>query len=85
VGTKSAIVHWGDMKMRDERARGMRVSYELNDFRRGIVLEAFYKLDHDGDGVITIEDFKRGGCDFRNHPQPKNLSPRKPRNLDPKT
>jgi len=31
--------------MRDERARGMRVSYELNDFRRGIVLEAFYKLD----------------------------------------
>jgi len=23
----------------------MRVSYELNDFRRGIVLEAFYKLD----------------------------------------
>jgi hypothetical protein len=67
-GTKSAVVYWADYKDRDERARGMRVAYELNDFRLGLVKEAFNKLDQDGDGVITIEDFRRGGYDFRTHP-----------------
>ncbi|KAJ1478889.1 hypothetical protein T484DRAFT_1749393 [Baffinella frigidus] len=69
MGTKSAIVYWGDLKERDERAQGMRVRYELNDFRRALVQEAFYKLDQDGDGVVVIEDLRRGGYDFRTHPR----------------
>lgn len=40
---------------------------ELNDFRRGLVNQAFQKLDRTGDGRVDINDI-RGLYNGKNHP-----------------
>jgi hypothetical protein len=69
MGHKSAIVYWGDLRERDEKMRQMRVKYPLNEERRELVREAFYKLDRDGDGVVTLEDIKDNGYNAKKHPR----------------
>jgi hypothetical protein len=69
MGHKSAIVYWGDLRERDEKMRAMRVKYQLNEERRELVREAFYKLDRDGDGLVTLDDIRSNGYNAKTHPR----------------
>lgn len=44
-----------------------RVRGELNDFRIGLVRQAFRKLDKTGDGVVNLDDI-RGVYNAQKHP-----------------
>jgi len=37
--------------------------------RRELVREAFHKLDHDGDGLVTIDDLRNKGYNAKSHPR----------------
>ena len=69
MGHKSAIVYWGDLRERDEKMRAMRVKYPLNEERRELVRQAFYKLDRDGDGLVTLDDIRSNGYNAKTHPR----------------
>mmetsp|Transcript_87831 Transcript_87831/g.128464 ORF Transcript_87831/g.128464 Transcript_87831/m.128464 type:complete len:447 (+) Transcript_87831:92-1432(+) len=69
MGHKSAIVYWGDLRERDEKMRAMRIKYPLNEERRELIREAFYKLDRDGDGLVTLQDIKNNGYNAKTHPR----------------
>ena len=69
MGHKSAIVYWGDLKDRDEKMRAMRVKYPLNEERIDLIREAFFKLDHDGDGLVTLQDIRNNGYNAKTHPK----------------
>jgi len=76
-GFKSSIVYWGDLRERDEKMRAMRKKYPLNEERRALIRDAFYKLDRDGDGLVTLQDIKENGYNAKSHPrylaqQPEN-------------
>eukprot|EP00960_Hanusia_phi_P023762 700778-Hanusia_phi.AAC.1 len=68
-GTSSSVVYWGDLKERDEKMKAMRFKYDMNESRREIVREAFNKLDHDGDGLVTIDDLRSKGYNAKSHPR----------------
>uniref|UniRef100_A0A7S4H960 EF-hand domain-containing protein n=1 Tax=Guillardia theta TaxID=55529 RepID=A0A7S4H960_GUITH len=68
-GTSSSVVYWGDLKERDEKMKAMRLKYDMNESRRELVREAFHKLDHDGDGLVTIDDLRNKGYNAKSHPR----------------
>lgn len=69
MGHKSAIVYWGDLRDRDQKMRAMRVKYDLNEERCELIRAAFYKLDRDGDGLVTLQDIRDNGYNAKTHPR----------------